>query len=108
MAAKLCFVRVGDIQGRLLQFDILEPFEPAMGRAGGVVVPQPRSMPSTALEHIATGMLRVHAMDLVGVTAALMTGTQTVEFVLFYLPDQPGLVCASDATTCAIKEALEV
>ncbi len=102
------FVRSGAILGHLLQFDALEPVDVAMGTSAGVIIPEPQTMPPTAQEHVATGMLCVHPMDLPAVTAAFITGAQTVELVLFELPDRPGLVFAPNATVRATKESLEV
>ncbi len=82
--------------------------DPAMGCAGGFVIPAEGQMPASAIEHIGEGMLRVPKVDLPYVTAKLLASGEDVELLLFELPDQPGMIFIPNKTVHTNIDQLEV
>lgn len=81
--------RVGRTPGLLLREEALELVEPAMGPAGGFVMPSPSRAPAGALTHVADGTLRIDPIDAASVAAGLSRGT-SVDCVAFRAPGYDG------------------
>ncbi len=102
------FVRAGSIRGHLVPTEALELDDPALGLSGGLVVPQVSHMPECAVEHIGAGLLMIPAMDLPGLTSALLTGTKNVTLVALDLLDHPGMVFVPNDVLIINQDRLEV
>ncbi|MFZ3084947.1 hypothetical protein [Rhodoferax ferrireducens] len=101
------FCRLSQVRGYDVALDELEPNDAMAGRSGGVVIPQPNSMPVSALERTRTDMLPLS--DVKGVAAAVLAnGLQSVEIVAFDLPGHPGMLFAPDTVMTVPVQRLEV
>lgn len=102
------FVRLGNTQGELLPIDALDLVDSELGRVGGYEMPWKNQKVAGKLAHIAHGVLRIPAMDLPGITAALLTSEEPVELVALELAERPGLIFTPTDLVCAGRESIEV
>ena len=102
------FVRSGGIRGYLLPGADLELDDPEMGPAGGYVVPAEAQMPENAVAHIGDGLLQIPAMNLTGVTAALLAGANSVTLVAFEIPNHAGEFFIPNDALIVTRDQLEV
>lgn len=101
------FCRLSRVRGYQVAMADLEPDDPMAGRDGGVVIPSPESMPSTALESTQTGVLPLSDSDLVA--SSIIAGClSSVDLVALDLPGRPGMLFAPDAILTVPVEKLEV
>lgn len=101
------FGRVSRMRGYVVALEALEPDDVMAGRAGGVEIPPPESMPASAQQSTKSGVLPLCDPEAVA-SSVLANGLQQVEIVAFDEPDQPGVIFAPDTVMTVDVGMLEV
>lgn len=101
------FCRLSRVRGHKVAIKALELNDPSAGFAGGVVIPPPELMPSTALETTQSGMMPVNDPQYVA-AAILAECIATVDLVALDWPGEPGMIFVPEITLKIEVEKLEL
>ena len=105
----MLFARLPSTAGYILPFKELQQEYRASDGSGGIEVPAPQQMPTSAEPTEMRGTLAVTVVDVVALSNAILAdGLSEVHIVLFDVPNRPGFVFAPDTMPLIKVEALEV
>lgn len=101
-------VRLGGRRGHLVPEDVLEPVDPEVGRAGGLVVPHTSRMPDRATPHVADGVFRVPGNDATAVATTLLDRTAVADLVALEYTVGSGMWFVPELAVTCTRDSVEV